>query len=150
MFRKLLVPLDGSECSEEAFSLAIDIARQHTAELIVCVVADPAQIASYVPATGASSESWIKRLRHEAGEIVDDAVGRARSRGVTCNGELLVEGGTAAALVAHAKSSHADGIVMGTHGRTGVARALFGSVASAVVRDAECAVITVRMARRHS
>lgn len=57
---------------------------------------------------------------------------------------LLLEGGAADAVVRVARSRRADTIVMGTHGRSGPAPLLMGSVAQRVVRTAPCPVLTVR------
>ena len=57
---------------------------------------------------------------------------------------ILVDGDAAAEIVRAAKDSHADVIVMGTHGRTGVGRLVLGSVAEQVMRRAACPVVTVK------
>ncbi len=58
--------------------------------------------------------------------------------------EMLREGAAAEQIVRAAKSVHADVIVMGTHGRTGLAKAVLGSIAGRVIATAPCPVLTVR------
>jgi len=70
-------------------------------------------------------------------------VARGRKAGVRARA-LLLEGIVSDRIVRAAKSQHADLIVIGTHGRTGIARFVLGSVANRVVSHAGCPVLTVR------
>jgi nucleotide-binding universal stress UspA family protein len=74
---------------------------------------------------------------------LDKLVVKAKGAGVRARG-LLLEGSAAEAIVRAARSKRANVIVMGTHGRTGLARLLMGSVAERVVGTAPCPVMTVR------
>jgi len=72
---------------------------------------------------------------------------RARGLPVPVQIDVVVAADVGEALVLRAKQRHVDLVVIGTHGRGGVARALIGSVADYVVRHAECPVLTVRAPR---
>ena len=61
---------------------------------------------------------------------------------------VLLEGDPAEEIIRHAAEARADLIVMGTHGRTGLARLLMGSVAEKVLRGATCSVLVVKMPQR--
>lgn len=147
MWKRIVVPLDGSECAEAAFGLALDLAAGETAKLLVCAVVDPHQLADAFPQAGSAIGSWVAQVERDANEIVADAARRASTRDVACTTTVILEGPTAEAIVALAESSAADVIVMGTHGRSGFAHALMGSVAERVLRLATCAVITLRPKR---
>jgi nucleotide-binding universal stress UspA family protein len=72
---------------------------------------------------------------------------RLRAAGIACQTRLL-EGGPALEIVRRAQETGADLIVVGTHGRTGIAHAVLGSVAERVVRHSTCPVLTVPFARK--
>jgi nucleotide-binding universal stress UspA family protein len=130
--RRILVPIDWSEPSDEAFRLAASLAREHAAELLVLYVV-PLAAVMYGP----PPESYLEHLLEELRRVrPSDPKVRARY--------LLVEGAPAAAILSAAGESHCDLIVMGTHGRRGLNRLLSGSVAEAVVRKAPCPVLTVK------
>jgi nucleotide-binding universal stress UspA family protein len=81
--------------------------------------------------------------RHAFRRAVDLARRKAKAAGARATGILVDLGAPAERIVRLAKSRHIDVIVIGTHGRTGVARALLGSVAARVVALAACPVMTV-------
>jgi nucleotide-binding universal stress UspA family protein len=127
--RDMLFATDFSETAEHAGRYAAELARALGARLHVLHVA---------PRYGVAAA---------AAERVD-AEGAALARtGVETEGALLT-GHAAAGIVRYAREHGIGLIAMGTHGRTGVSRALQGSVAEAVVRRAGCPVITVPMAAR--
>jgi nucleotide-binding universal stress UspA family protein len=82
-------------------------------------------------------------IRHEAQRRLDALLTKAKKARVPAEG-VLVEGEPHREIVRVATSRHADVIVMGTHGRTGLSRFLMGSVATRVLREAPCPVLTVR------
>jgi nucleotide-binding universal stress UspA family protein len=141
MFRNLCVAVDLSEPSREALDEAAELARALGADLTVAhVVAPPAASDTdlLVPPAGAAEgeagearealEAWRASAEARAGRPV-----RAR----------LLSGEPAKELVRLAREEGCDLVVVGTHGRTGLRRALMGSVAAAVVREAPCAVLVV-------
>jgi nucleotide-binding universal stress UspA family protein len=134
--RTILHPTDFSERAALAFRLACSLARDHGARLLVLHVAPPAP-ALYIgvtpPEPDRSREERCNRLRTL--QPHDPLVRVER---------LLTAGQPGAAIVQTAKASGCDLIVMGTHGRTGLSRALMGSVAEEVVRKATCPVLTVK------
>ena len=147
MFKKIVVPTDGSRSADTALDFAIEIAQSEHAALVICTVVDARQISGSFPQAGSAIGSWIEQIRVDARDILDRAMRRALAKGVSATGELLYEGPAAEAIVAFARRSVADAILMGTHGRSGFARTIMGSVAESVLAKAECAVITTRGAR---
>jgi universal stress protein A len=134
----VLHPTDFSERSDFAFRLACALARDHNAHLVVMHVAH-VPVAIYAEgALPPRPEEYQDVLMEKLQRIqpVDDEVQ------VTHH---LEEGTPASEILRMADLVHADLIVMGTHGRRGLARLLMGSVAEQVVRQATCPVLTVKM-----
>jgi nucleotide-binding universal stress UspA family protein len=144
MFCSLLLAIDGSPPSHEASDLAIRVAHDANAR-ITCVSA-----LDVVPGIGTAgvdlahidTDAIVAERRVEAQAIVDVVIEAAARVGVRCNGRVI-EGRPVAAILAAARDSSAELIVMGTHGRAGLARAVLGSVAESVLREADVPVLVV-------
>jgi glycine betaine transporter len=140
--KHILVPTDLSEGAEQALDYACELARTVGARIhLLNVIGIPAM---GVPELGlAVTTTVIDDLVVESQEAIERL---ARTK---CNapvGEVLVRSGDARDVINQtAKELNIDLIVMGTHGRRGISRALLGSVAETVVRTAPCAVLTVRL-----
>lgn len=134
--KTILFPTDFSHTGDAALQLAKVLARDTGAKLLIVHVEEPPMVYAeggmYYGAVEPDKEQLEKMLR----EVVP-------GDGIACE-HRLVMGNPADALVEVAKEEHADMIVMGTHGRTGLSRLLMGSVAEAVVRHASCPVVTYR------
>jgi nucleotide-binding universal stress UspA family protein len=133
----ILFPTDFSCTAAHAFPVAISLARDHGARLVLLHVAEePALIdgTGLVPFDPAMyrSDLWEK-LEQLA----------VRARGVEVETRLS-EGNPVTAVLHAAREVRADLVVMGTHGWTGLRRLMMGSVAEAVLRQAPCPVLTVR------
>jgi nucleotide-binding universal stress UspA family protein len=136
--RTIVHATDFSECSEAAFRLACSVARDYGARLLVLHVLRPPTATAYeagavlLEPEGYRDELWEKLHRLQP-----------RQPGVPVN-HRLSEGDPAAEVLALARETGCDLIVVGTHGRTGLGRLLLGSVAEQVVRKAPCPVLTVK------
>ncbi len=145
--RSILVPIDFSFCTESALAVAHSLARDHQAQLVLFTVAIPSQatmeveLASYpgmqdVPSLNPwprAEQAYQQKLAPLAANIVD----------VPVSTEARV-GPPGAAIVNAAIDHKADLIVMGTHGRSGLSRAIMGSTAEYVLRHAPCPVLTLK------
>ncbi|MGH7401140.1 MAG: universal stress protein [Candidatus Rokuibacteriota bacterium] len=142
--RRILHPTDFSPASSAAYKRAVDMAKGNRAELLVVHVLSPA-----VPivADGYVSpqvyEDMASATRAYVRKHLDALVGKAKRAGARVKG-LLLEGVPHERIAQAARSRKADLIVIGTHGRTGLARLFLGSVASRVLAVAPCPVLTVR------
>lgn len=142
MTRSIMHATDFSAASRPAFAKAVELARRDRAPLTIAHVLLPPVVMmgdGYVPAA-----TWddITRAQRQAGQKKLDAlVSRAKAAGVKARG-LLMEGQPADQIIR--ASRRAGLLVIGTHGRTGLARFILGSVASRVVAGARCPVVTVR------
>lgn len=144
--RTILVPIDFSECSEQALDYAVALATKFDAKVHLLNVISIPFVA--VPEVGSViSPTVLESVVHENQKALDNLADARRTK--VAIGDTLLRTGDARDEILHtAESLGADLIVMGTHGRRGVTRALLGSVAEVVVRTAPCPVLTVR-ARKH-
>ena len=134
---KILVPTDLSSAGDAAFALAVSLARDNRARLLIAHVEEPAMVYGGGEMFAAAVEPATEELRERLKKIVppDPEVAYEHH---------LVTGEPAEAIVRLAESEQCDLIVMGTHGRKGLSRLLMGSVAEAVVRRSHCPVMTLR------
>jgi nucleotide-binding universal stress UspA family protein len=144
--KQILAPTDLSEGAAQALDYACELARALGAQVhLLNVVSIPAL---GVPELGvALTSSMIDQLVVESQTAIDQL---AQTRCSDQAGQALVKVGDARDVINQtAKELGVDLIVMGTHGRRGISRALLGSVAETVVRSAPCAVLTVRLRDVH-
>ncbi|HVA38176.1 MAG TPA: universal stress protein [Candidatus Dormibacteraeota bacterium] len=141
MFRTIVVPVDGSPPSNAGVDLALRIARAEGGRVVFCSVREP------LPATGvgdvppelehAHAEEveawWCERLLREAAE-------RAERAGIPHEEMRPAAGDVVEAILAAARDTKGDLIVMGSHGRGGLERALLGSKTEGVLRRAQVPV----------
>jgi nucleotide-binding universal stress UspA family protein len=143
--RRILVPTDFSKHSDNALRYAVAFAEKFGAELhLLHVVQD---LALFVPeavlAAGALPTAPVEQFRAAAQTALQRMVAGLHLPGVTVHPEVA-EGVPFDAIIRFARQRTVDLIVMGTHGHTGLAHLLMGSVAEKVVRKAPCPVLTVR------
>lgn len=130
--RTILHPTDFSPQAESAYRVARALARGYKARLVVLhVVTAPL----FLPL---GEREWPSM---RAGESRHEAWAKLRGLSRSCR---LRQGRPASEILTVARGVNCELIVMGTHGRTGLRRALLGSVAEAVLRHAPCPVLTVR------
>lgn len=144
MYQRILVPVDGSQTSDTALQEAIRFAKQSNALLrLVHVVED----ARFFDAEGIIDFTALQEMAKRSGEqVLSRAAAAAQQAGLAAETDLLESDGRRIedVIVADAKRWLADLIVIGTHGRSGVSRLLFGSVAEGVVRGAEVPILLMR------
>jgi len=139
--RRILVPHDFSETAEGALSFALGLAKSLGASVIVMHAFDiPAYGFPEAPVMTADLAAQISQAAQLA---LDTVVQRAKTSGRTVTG-VLRQGTTWSEINGAAQDEKADLIVIGSHGRRGLSRALLGSVAEKVVRTAPCPVLTIR------
>ena len=142
--RRILCASDFSATSGRALGVAIDLARTLQARLTIVYAHVP--IAPLVPEQVIDSMT-LDRLERDARQWIErhiaGLVRRANKAGVRATA-VTVTGDPSAQIVRTARSTRADLIVMGTHGRRGLSKFLLGSVAERVIATASCPVVTVR------
>ena len=142
--RRILHPSDFSSASRAAFAKAVDMAKADKAELLIAhVVGYPAPVLSDGYISPKIYDDLTRSMRADGQKQLDKLIAKAKAGGARARGVLL-EGMPADAINRAARSQRADVIVIGTHGRTGLARLFMGSVAERVVGGAPCPVLTIR------
>jgi len=146
MYKRILVPVDGSETSNKALVAALQLAREGGGSVrLAHVVEDLTYLAGYEQFGGYSGD--LLGIMREAGDhILHDGLDMAKAAGVQADsllfdklGERLPE-----VIAGAARAWNADLIVLGTHGRRGIGRALLGSGAEQIIRQAPVPVLVVR------
>lgn len=141
--KRILVPTDFSETSDVATDYAIDMAFRYGASIrLVHVLEDLNYLAVY-PEGYFDLPGPRQRLVDDATEHLQALVKKCEAARVDASSSVL-SGHAARTIVDEAAAPDVDLIVMGTHGRSGFAHLLLGSVAEKVVRSAPCPVLTVR------
>ena len=142
--RRILHPSDFSRASGAAFSKAVELAKTNNAELLVVHV-----LAPILPMLGDGyvspkvHEDLVASARGYGKKNLDALVAKAKKAGVRAK-SVLLEGLPHEQIARMARRQRADLVVMGTHGRTGLAKLFLGSVAGRVIAIAPCPVMTVR------
>jgi universal stress protein A len=139
--KRIVVGTDFSEGSDAALAKAFSLALAHHALVELVHVVDPGVL--FAPASlGAMPLADGDALFEEIDRALALRAQGAKRAGIACQTSSL-QGFPPGELVRHAKKTGADLIVVGTHGRTGIAHAILGSVAERVVQRAPCLVLVV-------
>ena len=147
----LVVAEDGSDVAAAGADVVTSMPALRTLPVQVVSVVDApfpftAANSDAGPSMAAAIQAYYDSLpavREATTRIASDRSAKLAAAGVKATAEMR-EGDAAAELIAAAAASHADGIVIGSHGRTGVSRLFLGSVARAVLFNAPCSVLIVR------
>jgi len=142
----ILVGTDFSEIAHGALDWAIDLARALGARVVLAHVFD-LPIVGFPDASLVVGPATAARMSDDAQKVLDAEVARVRERGVPVEG-VLRQGDAREVLPALASSMGAGLLVVGSHGRRGIARALLGSVAEGLIRTSTSVPITVVHARK--
>jgi nucleotide-binding universal stress UspA family protein len=142
MYKRILVPVDGSETSNRAVVAALQMARENGGRVRLLHALDElAYLTGYE-----YSADLLQAARDQGGRVLTDALSMAESAAVTADTKLVETAGRRLGeLVAEeARNWEADLVVVGTHGRRGMSRILLGSGAEQVLRLAPVPVLAVR------
>ena len=147
MYKKILVPIDGSPASNLGLYEAIRLAKEQGAKLrLFHLVDEYIAVSSPDGMAFSNTDNLLESLRQGGKKIIEKAEALARRNGLTPESVMLESFGGRAAdfIVAQARKWRADLIVLGTHGRRGVKRLVMGSDAEQVVRTTPVPVLLVR------
>jgi nucleotide-binding universal stress UspA family protein len=144
MYKTILVGIDGSEPSLNAFNVALEMAKKFGSKLLIVTVYSPpaigllGDIPPYPPTIPKEVSERMEKLLKELEE-------KAKKEGVNAESKIISSWVTpGAGLVAEAEKQGCALIVIGSRGLTGLKRALLGSIADYVVKNAHCSVHIVR------
>lgn len=133
VFNRVLVPLDGSDVAEAILSRVEELTAKLGAEVVLLEVLSEAGV---LPTTA-------HQEYNEAKEYLDGITQRLRDQGIEASAAIRY-GEPAEEIVDYAQANKVDLIAMSTHGRSGVSRWVFGSVAEKVLRGTDVPILLVR------
>ncbi|NLJ50996.1 MAG: universal stress protein [Alcaligenaceae bacterium] len=149
MYKKILLPIDGSDISAQTANSGISFARQIGAEIVVLNVTQPfSTLVGFdgVAASYAISDTDYEELaRKEAEEYLKPVLDRAETAGVKATSSIVSNYNVADGIVEAAKDNGCDLIYIATHGRSGLSRLLLGSVTTKVIQLAPVSVLVYRL-----
>jgi nucleotide-binding universal stress UspA family protein len=141
-YRRVLVALDGSQSAEAVLRFLLEIAGPLDMRVLLLRVLEPMP-PRVLDVPGQIVVEDVAARRHDAEEYLAPIASALRARGVDTAWSVR-RGRAADEILAAARESGADLIAMATHGRTGLSRLVFGSVAEAVLRHAPIPVFMIR------
>lgn len=144
MFKKILVSTDGSEASLQAAEQAAALARLSGGSLHIVYVQEPYPYSHLSVSDSAGRQDYEEDARKHTANVLNNAAAEVREPGITVTTECIGNMTPAEGIIEAARRHDADLIVIASHGRTGAARLLLGSVAQKVVALAETPVLIVR------
>jgi nucleotide-binding universal stress UspA family protein len=144
--KKILVATDFSEPSEAALAYGRELARNFGAALTIVNVVENLLTRAYGVDGGVVmiDPELQRQIEDGARQELDKLISKEDRDLLKAEGVVLVSGMPADAIISRARQTNTDLIVMGTHGRGGMAHLFLGSVSERVVRTAPCPVLTVR------
>jgi nucleotide-binding universal stress UspA family protein len=143
MYERMLVPLDGSEPAEAILPFVEQVAGPLDAEVVLLRVIEPISPADALASAGVVTPSTLADRETDAKRYLSQVERRLSKKRLRL-GTRVGFGPPAEEILAAAKAAGADLIAMATHGRSGLGRALFGSVAEAVLRASPVPVLLIR------
>lgn len=146
-FRNILFPTDFTSHARSALKYAAAFAREGSGRVILFSVQDakvPANLMTLPERVLAEQENqWLRQVRHEVNALLDDPL----FGGIEVE-PVIVEGEPATEIAKAVRDYDIDLVTVVTHGRRGLARALFGSTAEEIIAEAPCPVLTIRPPQR--
>lgn len=144
MYERLLVCLDGSDFAEQIMPYLIDLASHLGSRMVLLrVVTETPIVSAGDPRVVVESLDIVSRAKHEAETYLEGIAAplRGRGLGVECT---VLEGPAGETIVQYSEKSQMGLVALSTHGRGGLGRAVFGSVADYVLRHSTVPVLSVR------
>ena len=149
MFKKILIPTDGSPLSAQAANKGVCFARQIGAEVVALYVTQPFAATvgfdGMAAAYAITDEDYEKTANEQAQKYIQQVLDRADTAGVKATGKVVSNFNVADGIVQAAKENGCDLIFIGSHGRSGLSRLLLGSVTVKVLGLAKTATLVYRV-----
>jgi len=148
LFHKILVPVDFSPCSDEAYKTAVQLARASESELVMLHVIDTGAIAAFnrlgLLAVPSDATAQRRRLRHQARLKSRQLLESVSTEGIAVR-RIVLEGTPFVEIATLTRKERVDLIVLGSYGgrSESMDKIFFGATAEKVVRTAGCPVLTV-------
>ncbi len=153
MFERILVPLDGSQLAEQALPYALELASKQGGQLFLLMAVTPSgqALSEVVSETTIAAPEIVADIAHQRFEAELESahtyMNRVKSHMISADLDtrtLVVEGTAEHSILHEAQEHNVSLIVMATHGRGGLGRLVYGSVADAVLRQSQIPVLLIR------
>ena len=144
MFKKILVPSDGSPLAHAAAVFAADLAKSHGAQVVGVYVIDPFPYIGIGDASAVGLQAYLAEAQAAASRCLEDIREACVVRGVAFEGDTIERNVTYEGILETATAEACDLIVMGSHGRKGMQALILGSVAQKVLTHAKVPVLIVK------
>ncbi len=144
MFKRILVPTDGSDITAHAVDVAVQLAKVHGSQLLTLSVMEPFPYSAVSEIQPVPPQEFIDAQQRVALRRVEDVCAAAAAQGLSCKAHTVEALHAWEAIVDHAKAESVDLIVMASHGRSGFAALLLGSETQKVLNHIELPVLIVR------
>jgi nucleotide-binding universal stress UspA family protein len=141
IFKKILFPVDLSDVSSTLCPFVLEIQSRTGAELDIIFVARVMEHYAGLHVLGNVIKDFEKELKSKGKSALDDFL-KKNIKNIKVNAEV-VSGDPGEKIIQYSKEKNIDLIIMGTHGRKGIDRIRFGSVATKIVRNSFCPVMTI-------
>lgn len=150
MFKRIIVTMDDTKAAHYALDKAIELAKEQKAKLRIVHVVDYVNLTAGVE--GINVERFMESLKDFGKNLLKRSVELAAKKGVKAERKLI----ESSELISHiaekiltdAEKWRADLIIVGTHGRRGIKRLFWGSVAETIIRDAKAPILIFRRKKR--
>jgi len=157
MFEKILVCLDGSDLAEQIIPYAVEQALHSKAKItLLQVVPEPVVVSPNMPGSAGvpvwtpGTDETVKKEEAEAKAYLESKAGKLlREKGlyVDC---MTMQGAAGEVIISYADSNGIDLITLATHGRSGLGRAVFGSVADYILRESGLPILVIKLQEKES
>jgi nucleotide-binding universal stress UspA family protein len=144
MFKRILVPTDGSEITAKAVTTAVELAKAGGGRLFAISVKEPFPYSAISEMQPVPPQEFYDAQERIAAARVKTVVDAAQAAGVPCEGHTVEALHAWEAILDHAKSQQCDLIVMASHGRRGVAALLLGSETQRVLIHSKLPVMIIK------
>ncbi|MBS3996846.1 MAG: universal stress protein [Hydrogenophaga sp.] len=144
MFKKILVPTDGSSQAAHASITAAELAKSQGAQIVGVYVIDPFPYIGIGDASAAGLQSYMTEARAASGQALDALAKVCGDAGVPFAGDTIERNVVYEGILETAEAEGCDLVVMGSHGRQGIKALILGSVAQKVLTHAKVPVLIVK------
>ena len=144
MFKRILVPTDGSDITAKAVETAVGLARLSGASLTTLCVKEPFPYSAISEMQPVPPQEFYDAQERIAADRVKAVMAAASTAGVACDGATIEALHPWEAILEHAKTQNCDVIVMASHGRRGLGRLLIGSQTNEVLTRSKVPVLVIR------
>lgn len=143
-FKNILVPYDGSKCSDHAFNVAIDVAKKYNSKITIVTCLEKDYRTPWYGPDSRVTDALLKKQKKAVDKNFSSLEKVAKKSKVSISSKIIVVQSIVKSLLSFTTSNRVDLIVMGSHGRTGFDKLLLGSVANGISQKARCPVLIVK------